>query len=135
MTIVADLQHAPDVPDAGFDCIICTQTLQYLPSPNVGVATLARLLKPGGTLLLSVPALSPIDDEYDTDWLWMFTAPGLRAILDDGFAGADVTITGHGNLALTRRFLDGTVTSEVPPRLLTAADPRYPIVITAVVRT
>src|SRR5262245_4613428 len=30
VTIVADLQSAPEIESASFDCIICTQTLQFI---------------------------------------------------------------------------------------------------------
>ena len=39
--------------DESFDLVLCTQVLEHLLSPADGVRDLARVLRPGGTLLLS----------------------------------------------------------------------------------
>lgn len=52
VTIAADLQHYPDVPDNTYDVIVCTQVLEHVPNPF-------DILKPGGRLLVTVPAAYP----------------------------------------------------------------------------
>ena len=59
-TIVADLTDAPQLADATFDCVICTQTLLLIYDVRKAVATLHRILKPGGTALVTVPGVSRI---------------------------------------------------------------------------
>jgi SAM-dependent methyltransferase len=46
-----------DIPEkaARFDAILCTEVLEHIPYPNETLAEFARLLKPGGLLLLTVP--------------------------------------------------------------------------------
>jgi SAM-dependent methyltransferase len=48
---VADLTRLP-YPDAYFDAAICGWVLEHLPDPRLGLQALARVLKPGGKLLL-----------------------------------------------------------------------------------
>jgi len=50
----ADLNHIP-FPSATFDVVVSLQTLQYLARPEFALAELARVLKAGGRLLLTVP--------------------------------------------------------------------------------
>ncbi|MDP2660390.1 MAG: methyltransferase domain-containing protein, partial [Dehalococcoidia bacterium] len=50
-TIVADLTCANHIPSESFDCIILTQTLQFIYDVRAALATLSRILKPGGVLL------------------------------------------------------------------------------------
>lgn len=38
-----------------FDVVICEQVLEHLPHVNIALATLSRVLKPGGRLILGVP--------------------------------------------------------------------------------
>jgi SAM-dependent methyltransferase len=38
-----------------FDAILCTEVLEHVPFPNETLAEFARLLRPGGTLLLTAP--------------------------------------------------------------------------------
>ena len=51
--ISADLTRLP-YPDAFFDAIVCGWVLEHLPDPRPGLAELARVLQPGGKLLLLV---------------------------------------------------------------------------------
>jgi SAM-dependent methyltransferase len=60
-TVVGDLSNAPHLPDSYYDCIILTQTLQYVINVPAAIATLTRILNPGGVLLLTVPGISPIE--------------------------------------------------------------------------
>jgi ubiquinone/menaquinone biosynthesis C-methylase UbiE len=59
-TFIGDLSNAPQIPDNTFDCFIMTQTLQYIFDFKKALRTCRRILKPGGTLLLTVPNISPI---------------------------------------------------------------------------
>ncbi len=70
-------EHAP-FNDAAFDVVLCSQVLEYVPDPRVVIAEIYRVLKPGGALLLSVPAVFPADSEKDT---WRFLPESLRLLL------------------------------------------------------
>jgi SAM-dependent methyltransferase len=48
---VADLTRLPYA-DACFDAVVCGWVLEHLPDPRVGLRELARVLEPGGKLLL-----------------------------------------------------------------------------------
>ncbi|MCT2557953.1 class I SAM-dependent methyltransferase [Tsuneonella sp. YG55] len=45
-----------DERDAYFDAILCTEVLEHIPYPIEAVREFARLLKPGGTLILTAPS-------------------------------------------------------------------------------
>jgi SAM-dependent methyltransferase len=45
----------PFVDSNRFDVVICEQVLEHLPHINIALATLNRVLKPGGRLILGVP--------------------------------------------------------------------------------
>src|SRR5437762_2659378 len=40
-------------PDAAFDCVLCTQVLQYVPDPAAAIREMRRVLRPGGVIFLS----------------------------------------------------------------------------------
>jgi SAM-dependent methyltransferase len=62
-------------PSAGFDVVICAELLEHVPEPRRVVFEAARVLCPGGTLVITAPFLYPIHaDPYDfgryTDTYW-----------------------------------------------------------------
>ena len=46
-------------PDAVFDKVICAEVLEHLPDDSSAMVELARVLRPGGTLAISVPRFGP----------------------------------------------------------------------------
>jgi SAM-dependent methyltransferase len=59
---VGDAASIP-APDGEFDAILCTEMLEHHPEPIRVVKELARVLKPGGILLLTAPLGSGIHQE------------------------------------------------------------------------
>jgi SAM-dependent methyltransferase len=55
--IICDITSVPE-PDASFDAILCTEVLEHLPDPVLALRELARLLKHGGTLIITAPFCS-----------------------------------------------------------------------------
>ena len=92
--------------DDCMDLVICTQVLEYVASPPQLVEEARRVLKPGGHLFLSAPAVFPRDSEQD---LWRFSSAGLAKLLS-GFREVAIepegsTIVGIGRtLALSSTF-------------------------------
>ena len=61
------------------DIVLCTQVIEHVPEPVALVAECARLLRPGGQLLLSGPFWWPLHEEpHDYQ---RFTRHGLRCLL------------------------------------------------------
>ena len=68
-TIIGDLADGTGLPDEAFDCIVLTQTLQLIYDMPRAVATLHRMLVPGGVLLVTVPGVSSVDrGEWGATW-------------------------------------------------------------------
>jgi SAM-dependent methyltransferase len=80
LDLVADLQAMPEIADASFDTVLCTQVLEHVPRPGAALAEIARVLAPGGHLILSVPHLSLLH-EVPHDY-FRFTRFGLESLLE-----------------------------------------------------
>jgi SAM-dependent methyltransferase len=74
-----------------FNLVICTQVLEYIPEPAAAIAEIHRVLKPGGVLLLSVPAVFPRDSDHDR---WRFLPESLRYLLR---SFSDVELVAEGS--------------------------------------
>jgi glycosyltransferase involved in cell wall biosynthesis/SAM-dependent methyltransferase len=128
-TFVGDLSNAPQLPTEAFDCIVLTQTLQFIYDFRAALATCYRILKPGGTLLLTVPGLSPIDKgEWQDIWYWSFTDKALARLMADLLPETDVTITTYGNVRVATAFLYGMGLGEITPEELAYQDKQYQVI-------
>ena len=78
VAVLADARALP-LADATFEVVLCTEMLEHVSEPHVAVDEMWRVLKPGGTLLLTTRFLFPIHDApYD---YFRFTKYGLRHLL------------------------------------------------------
>lgn len=59
---VSDILDIP-VPDNSFDVIICTEVIEHVPDPISAIKEISRILKPGGTLLITAPLQSGLHQE------------------------------------------------------------------------
>jgi FkbM family methyltransferase len=135
-TIVGDLATGENIPEAAFDCIILTQTLQMIFDVRGAVRNAVRALAPGGTLLVSVPGISQVS-RYDMDrWgdYWRFTDRSLRDLFGEAVPAGNVVVESYGNVGVAKAFLDGYSLEELPDELLVDRDPDYPLILTAYVR-
>jgi SAM-dependent methyltransferase len=57
LDLVCDIRHVPE-PDESFDAILCSEVLEHVTEPVAVLGEFARLLRPGGTLLLTAPFVS-----------------------------------------------------------------------------
>ncbi len=77
--ILGDVQHMDRMADESFATVLCTQVIEHLPDPFGAVSEMARVLQPGGVLILSAPHLSLLHEEPDD--YWRFTRFGLMQLL------------------------------------------------------
>jgi SAM-dependent methyltransferase len=124
-TIVDDLRVASEIPDATFDCFILTQTLQLIYDVRAAVKQVHRVLKPGGVVLATVPAIQRIGRTHlDRDY-WRFTPASAAALFGEFFGSDAVTVTPYGNLLTSIAFFRGMSVEELPRRKLAITDPFF----------
>jgi SAM-dependent methyltransferase len=130
-TLIADLAKASSLPSASYDCAIVTQTLQFVSKVDLAIANLRQSLRPGGTLLITVPCLSKIDHEAPHSDFWRWTPVGLRSLLERACDGDRVWVEGHGNVLTAFAFLLGLAQQELLEPELDYDDPAFPLVACA----
>ena len=131
-TIIGDLAEPGVLPASVFDCIILTQTLHLIFDLQSAVQQLHRSLRPGGTLLLTVPGITPIDrGEWKDSWHWSLTDSSLVRLLSGPFEREKVELSVSGNLYAATAFLHGAAVEELSRRKLDAYDPAYPVTVAA----
>jgi SAM-dependent methyltransferase len=129
-TVVGDLTTGAGLAAAAYDCFICTQTLPFIYDVHAAVRGMARLLKPGGVVLATVPGMSQVSREDKRDWgdWWRFTSQGTRRLFGEAFS--EVEVAAYGNVLSAAAFLYGYAAEELTDRELGHRDPEYELLIT-----
>jgi SAM-dependent methyltransferase len=130
-TVVGDLTRQDCFATGTFDCIVLTQTLQFIFDVPAAVASAWHWLKPGGLVLATVPGISQIS-RYDMDrWgdFWRFTSLSARRVFESAFRPELVHVEAHGNVLAATAFLYGLAVEDLLPAELAVDDPDYELLI------
>jgi SAM-dependent methyltransferase len=127
-TITADLTEPGAIREGGFDCIVCTQTLQFVRDFRAALATLHAALRQGGVLLATVPGIAPLAGDEAGEY-WRFTAQSARLEVESVFGAGAVDVTAYGNVVSAASFLYGLAAEELDEADLVATDPRFEVIL------
>jgi SAM-dependent methyltransferase len=130
-TIIADLTSADHIPSDAFDCIILTQTLQYIWDTRAAVRTIRRILKPGGVVLATVPGIAQITRYDMQEWgeYWRFTTLSALRLFQEQFKDDCLVVKSYGNVLTTIARLHGILACELRPEELDHHDRDYEVII------
>lgn len=125
VTIVGDIQRCPQIPDDTYDVIVCTQVLEHVPNPFLAAAELCRVLRPGGLLLLTVPAAYPYHSSPND--YWRYSRDSLRLLFGERLR--DARIESFGNrLTVTAAYWEWSA-RHLPRAALERHDPDQPYLV------
>jgi len=114
--VAADVAPAPGIDvlslaaplpfaSATFDTVLCTSVLEHVHDAEAAVSEIARILKPGGRLIITVPFLYPTHEApYD---FWRTTHWGLRSVLTRHGLEVDTVAAQGGPVLLVTHYLVG----------------------------
>lgn len=88
--------------DGAVDTLVCVSVLEHVDDLDAAVDELARVLAPGGRLLLTVPFLYPVHDTHD---VWRVTPTALGAMLARRGLRVDTLVGLGGRLATLAALL------------------------------
>lgn len=130
-TIVVDITKENKLISNHYDCIICTQTLNFIFDTNAAISTLYRTLKPGGIVLVTVAGISKISREDMNQWghYWQFTSLSIKTLFLKFFPTERIQIKTYGNVKSSTAFLYGLASNDLSKKDLTYHDPDYELVI------
>jgi len=132
-TLRLDLAQTASAPQNQFDCILCLQTLFEIYDHAAAVASLHKMLRPGGALLVSLPGICQrvrgrMLGGAGTD-CWRYTADSANHLFAACFGHANVETSTYGNVLVATAFLHGLVQRELTRAELDFHDPDYEVLI------
>ena len=131
VTIVGDLTRRDHLPSETFNCVILTQTLQFIYDVQAAVQNLYRILKPGGIALVTVSGISQIG-RYEMDrWgqYWSFTTKSVSRLFETVFPQDAIEVISFGNVLTATAFLYGLASEDLRKKEKDLYDPDYQLVV------
>lgn len=80
--------------DGVFDAVICLETLEHVDDPQAAVTEIARVLRDGGRVVVSVPTVWTWPFQLGRHGPHYFSARHLRALLETHFVDIDLVSVG-----------------------------------------
>jgi len=132
-TYQCDLARASMVGDASYDCFVLPNTLCFLKDLDAALREARRIVRPGGTILATVPGFVPLTPDV-ADY-WHASADGWRVVASRVWPDCQTAVDAHGNCLAAAAAMYGIAAEELTDVELDAHDPRYPVLVTIACRT
>ncbi len=100
--VYTDLNRRIDAADGTFDYVTCVDGLEHMTDPYTAVAEFARVLKPGGTGVFSIPNYTNIERRVRFLFRGFFTKP----ISDESFVANNSNLFNFHNSPITITILE-----------------------------
>jgi SAM-dependent methyltransferase len=126
--VFGDLRRLEAVPDESYDCFILTQVLHYIDDVHAAAREAARVLRPGGSLLVTLPAVHAMEERFPH--FWKFSTASARYLFGRHFPEEHLEVRGWGNVVTGIAIWVGLAQQDLPRRLLNRHDPRFATTIT-----
>lgn len=115
------------------NCLICTQTLQYIYDLRSTAKNIYKILKKNGVALVTVPGIKSLSAYHDAQWgeYWSFTKRSLYQMFVDVFGEENMEISSYGNVKVTMAYLYGLCAEELDEEDFHFNDENFPFIVTA----
>ncbi len=132
-TILCNFETGEGVENEKYDCVICTQTLQYIYDLKSAINNIYKMLKRGGVALITVPGIKPLCEYDNKKWgeYWSFTEKSLQRLCKEVCDEKNIEICQYGNVKTSMAYLYGICVEELAENDFEVVDPQYPFLICA----
>lgn len=119
------------IPDS-VDCLICTQTIQFIYDIHEVVRNIHKLLKPGGTALVTAHCLGQISlyDYHNWGEYWRFTDQSMQKLFEEYFVKDHIVVQSWGNVKTAIAYQYGLCAEDLKEEDFAYQDEQFPVIVT-----
>lgn len=130
--IKGNLETGEGLSDNMADCLICTQTLQFIYDIERAAKNIYKILKPGGVALITVPGIKYLSEYDNNNWgeKWSFTEGSMKLSFEKTFGEDNVIVESYGNVKVAVAYLYGLCCEDLSEEDFLYNDKQYPFLIT-----
>ena len=134
--IKADLVTGEGISESMVDCLICTQTIQFIFELESAIKNIYRLLKKDGVALITAHGIAQISLYDYRNWgeYWRFTKMAFQKLIDANCEGAEYEVSSYGNVKSCVSALYGMCIEDMDENDLTYDDEQYPFILGVLLR-
>ena len=135
-TIKGNLETGEGIYDDWIDTLILTQTLMFIFDTYKTVQNIYRMLKPGGTVLVTVAGISQISRYEADNWgdFYSFHVDAVKRIFGEIFGLENVQVECFGNVKTAISLLYGLCCEDLTAADFAYQDQDYQVILGVVVR-
>ena len=114
------------------DCLICTQTLQYIYDVRAAIKNIYTILKPNGVALITVPGIKSLCLFDEDNWgeKWSFTEKSMVSLCKELGDYVRFSVLSHGNVKIATAYLYGICCEDLDELDFSYDDRQFPFLIT-----
>ena len=125
--IYGDMRNLDMIESNTYDCLIITQTYVMIDDFHAAVKECFRILKPGGTLLVTMPCLSPVWNIKNH--CWRFTVASSEYTFGKHVTAENLLVKSYGNVLSGQAFWVGMAIQDLTKEELDYNDQYFPVII------
>lgn len=135
-SIKGNLETGEGLSDEMVDCLICTQTLQYIYDVKSAMKNILKILKPGGVALVTLPGIKSLCLFDDEKWgeKWSFTVKSAEYLCHEIVDKDHYKVDAYGNVKVAIAYLYGLCCEDMSEEDFKYNDPQFPFLITVRIR-
>ena len=135
-TIKGNFETGEGLSENMVDCLICTQTLQYIYDVESAMKNMYRMLRPGGCALITVPGIKSLCTRDDNNWgeKWSFSYRSMKIMCQKICDDEEYEINTYGNVKVAIAYLYGLCCEDLQEEDFKDNDKQFPFVITVKIK-
>ena len=134
--IKGNLETGEGIVENSVDCLICTQTIQFIFDVDSVAANIHKILKPGGTALITAAGISYLSMYDYNNWgeYWKFTRQSMQRLFEKYFEKENIEVDTFGNSKIAMGMMYGLCREDFTCEDLDYCDEQFPLIVVASVR-
>lgn len=125
--IIGDLRDLKEIKSDTYDCLVITQTYVMVDDYEAAIRESFRILKPGGTLLATMPCLSPVWNINNN--FWRFTVASAKYVFGKYVKPENLNVKSYGNALSGQAFWVGMSIQDVTKEEMDRNDSYFPVIV------
>lgn len=125
--IYGDLRNLDNIKNDTYDCLIITQTYVMIDDYEAAIRESLRVLKSGGTLLVTMPCLSPVWNIKNH--FWRFTGASAEYVFGKYVEKKNLIVKTYGNALSGQAFWVGMSQKDLSKDEIDYNDPYFPVIV------